>query len=213
MWFPTTLDGETYEWYRDHDEGHFMTWDQLLREFLTEYRPAVDQSTTLRTLAVMRQGRDEEITTYIRWFDSVWSRYVGTTLNKNTLKQFFIQGFLKSTTVHSVLERNLVTLVDAKAAAREVEKLEKDYERLWRREDDLILQFVLIRPRVLGGATVGQEGQVPYVPVDTRPLPLVLRIPEPMLAFPTPKIHPQIEEIEKRLGASRCNDETSAEPH
>ena len=23
VWFPTTLDGETYEWYRDHDEGHF----------------------------------------------------------------------------------------------------------------------------------------------------------------------------------------------
>ena len=26
VWFPTTLDGEAYEWYRrDHDEGHFMT--------------------------------------------------------------------------------------------------------------------------------------------------------------------------------------------
>ena len=23
MWFPTTLEGETYEWYRDHAEGHF----------------------------------------------------------------------------------------------------------------------------------------------------------------------------------------------
>ena len=30
VWFPTTLDGEAYEWYRDHDEGHFRTWDQLL---------------------------------------------------------------------------------------------------------------------------------------------------------------------------------------
>ena len=41
VWFLTTLDGEAYEWYRDHDEGHFMTWDQLLREFLTNYRPEV----------------------------------------------------------------------------------------------------------------------------------------------------------------------------
>ena len=23
VWFPTTLDGEAYEWYRDHDEGNF----------------------------------------------------------------------------------------------------------------------------------------------------------------------------------------------
>ena len=22
VWFPTTLDGEAYEWYQDHDEGH-----------------------------------------------------------------------------------------------------------------------------------------------------------------------------------------------
>ena len=25
VWFPTTLDGEAYEWYRDHDAGHFVT--------------------------------------------------------------------------------------------------------------------------------------------------------------------------------------------
>ena len=37
VWFPTTLDGEAYEWYRDHDEGHFQTWDQLHREFLNEF--------------------------------------------------------------------------------------------------------------------------------------------------------------------------------
>ena len=93
VWFPTTLDGEAYEWYRDHDEGHFMTWDQLLREFLTEYRPEVDQSTALRTLAVMRQRWDESITVYIRRFDLVRSRYVGITLNEDTLRHFFIQGF------------------------------------------------------------------------------------------------------------------------
>ena len=64
----------------------------------------------------MRQGRDEGITAYIRRFDSVRSMYVGI-----TLRQLFIQCFLKSTTVRSVLERNPVTLADAKAAAREVE--------------------------------------------------------------------------------------------
>ena len=97
-----------------------MTWDQLRREFLAEYRLEVDQSTALRTLAVMRQERYEKITAYIRWFDSECSQYVGTMLNEDTLKQFFIQGFLKSTTIRSVLEKNLVTLADAKTAAREI---------------------------------------------------------------------------------------------
>ena len=63
--------------------------------------------------------------------------------------------------------------------------------------------FVPVRPRVMGGATCGQEGQVPYVSVDTGPLLLAVRAPKPMLAFPAPKIDPQIEEIEKRLGASQ----------
>ena len=26
VWFPTIMDGEAYEWYRDHEEGHFRTW-------------------------------------------------------------------------------------------------------------------------------------------------------------------------------------------
>ena len=203
VWFPTMLGGEAYEWCRDHDKGHFMTWDQLLREFLTKYRSEVDQSTALRTLAVMRQGRDEIITAYIRRFDSVCSRYVGIMLNEVTLRQFFIQGFLKSRTVQNILERNPVTLADAKTAVREVEQLEKDYERLWRRNDDLIPQFVLIRPRVIGGATVGQEEQVPHVPVDTGPMPLAGWTPEPLLALAAPRTDPQIEEIEKKLGASQ----------
>ena len=80
--------------------------------------------------------------------------------------------------------------------------MEKDYERLWRKEDDLIPQFVPIRPRIIEGATVGHEGQVSYVPVDTGPRPLAIRTPEPLLALPTSRIVPQIEEIEKRLGAS-----------
>ena len=93
VWFPTTLDGEAYEWYRDHNEGHFMTWDQLLRKFLTDYRLEVDQSTAKRTLAVTKQGRDEEINAYIRRFDLVCSGYVGTTLNEDTLKQFLSKVF------------------------------------------------------------------------------------------------------------------------
>ena len=27
VWFPTTLEGEAYEWYRDHLEGNFVGWE------------------------------------------------------------------------------------------------------------------------------------------------------------------------------------------
>ena len=170
VWFPTTLDGDAYEWYRDHDEGHFRTCDQLLREILTEYRPEVGQSTVSSPLAAMREGREEEITAYIRRFDSVCSQYVGTMLNDDTLKQF-IQGFLKLGTIRSVLEKNPRTLVDVTAAAMEVDQLDKDYQRLWRREDELIPQFIPICHRTLEVATVGHDGQAPYTPIEAGPHP------------------------------------------
>ena len=65
---------------------------------LNEYRPKVGQSTALRALS-MRQGTEEEIVAYIRRFDSVCLRFVGTMLNDDTLKQFFIQGFIKLGTI------------------------------------------------------------------------------------------------------------------
>ena len=130
VWFPTTLEGEAYEWYRVHVEGHFRGWDQMQREFLNEFRPEVGQSTALRALVSLKQGREEEILAYIRRFDLVCTRFVGTMLNDDTLKQFFIQGFFKAGTIRGVLERNPWTLADAKIAAREMEHIDKDYERL-----------------------------------------------------------------------------------
>ena len=92
-------------------------------------------------------------------------------------------------------------MADAKAATRKVELFEKNYEKLWRKKDDSIPQFVPIRPRASGGTTVGQEGQVPYVPVDTGPLPFAVRTPKPILALSAPRMDLQIEEIEKNV---RC---------
>ena len=54
----------------------------------------------------LKQGKEEEISAYIRRFDSVCTRFVGTMLNDDTLKQFFIQGFIKAGTIRGVLERN-----------------------------------------------------------------------------------------------------------
>ena len=72
-------------------------------------------------------------------------------LNDDTLKQFLIQGFFKSGTIRGVLERGPGTLEETKAAAREIERIDKDYERLWRKEDESIPQFIPIRARAPEG--------------------------------------------------------------
>ena len=94
------------------------------------FRLEVGQSTALRALASLKQDREEEISTYIRRFDLVCTRFVKTVLNDDTLKKFFIQGFFESGTIRDVLERNPQTLADAKRAAREMESLDRDHERL-----------------------------------------------------------------------------------
>ena len=203
VWFPTTLEGEAYEWYRDNAEGHFRGWDQLQRKFLNEFRPEVGQSTALRTLASLKQGREKKISAYIRRFDLVCTRFVGTMLNDDTLKQFFIQGFFKSGTIRGVLERNPQTLADTKRAAREMESLDRDHERLSRREDEFIPQFIPIRLTVMVGELVKYESQVPYAIVDTGPRSSAVREPAPLLALPAPIVDPYLDEVERRLVASQ----------
>jgi hypothetical protein len=102
----------------------------LQREFLNKFRPEVGQSTALRALASLKQSMEEEISAYIRRFDLVCTRLLGTMLNDDILKQLYIQGFFKSGTIRGVLERNPQTLADAKRAAREMENLERDHEIL-----------------------------------------------------------------------------------
>lgn len=65
----------------------------MQRELLNEFRLEVGLSTTLRVLVLLRHGRDDEISAYIRRFELVCTRFVGKMLNNDTLKQFFIQGF------------------------------------------------------------------------------------------------------------------------
>ena len=96
-----------------------------------------------RALMTMRQRRDEEISAYIRIFDLVCARYVGTLLNNDTLIQFFMRMFVKTNIIRGELERNPFTLAEAKVAAKYMEHIEKDYERLWRKDDELILDSFL----------------------------------------------------------------------
>ena len=124
-------------------------------------------------------------------------------LNDDTLKQFFIQGFFKAGTTRGVLERNPQTLADAKVAAREMEHIDRDYERLWRREDESIPRFIPIRPRAANGELGGHGSRAPYALIDSGPRPLAMREPTPLLALPTPQADTHLEEVEKRLGAGQ----------
>ena len=191
VWFITTLEGETYEWYKDHDDGHFRAWDQLQRDFLNEFRPEVGQSMVFRALMNMKQGREEKISAYIRRFDWVCARYVGTLLNDDTLEQFFMQGFVKAGTIRGVLEKNPRTLAEAKVAAKNMEHIDRDYKRLWKSEDEMIPQFIQLLPRV-GVKPIRPLNQSPYVSIEALPLLLAVSEPIPLLALPTPRVimHP-----------------------
>ena len=94
-------------------------------------------------------------------------------------------------------------MVDAKKTAKEMENLEREYERLWRREDESIPQFVPIRPRVLEGELARLGNQPPYALNDSGPRPLAVRGSTPLLTLPTPRVDPDLEEVERRLGVSQ----------
>lgn len=206
VWFPGTLHGEAYNWYRDHEEAHFTTWTQLQVAFLNHFRPEVGQSTALKALSAVRQQRDEEMANYIRRFELVCMRYVGGLLNEDTLKQFFIEGFADRSTIKGVLERNPITLEQAKAAARSVEVIERSYERLWRKEDESIPRFIPINP--VGVTAGGGSSNPPPMVSDNGPqyhtvVPMATRAPIPLLALPSPDLQLKVEELEKRIKAGQ----------
>ena len=124
-------------------------------------------------------------------------------LNDDTLKQFFIQGFFKLETIRGVLERNPQTLADAKRAAKEMENLDRDQERLWRKEDELILQFIPIRPRVVKGEPSMYGNQALYALIDVDPHLLEVKELASLLALPAPRADPHLKEVERMLGPSQ----------
>lgn len=123
-------------------------------------------------------------------------------LNNDTLKQFFIQRFFKVGMIRGVLERNLQTLAHTKRAMRDIKHIEKDYERLWQKEDESFLQFIPIRPRTLEGEPRKNVEQPPQPFADFDPRPLAVRKPVPLLALHAPRVDPHLEDVERKLGAS-----------
>jgi hypothetical protein len=188
VWFPTTLKDGAYEWYRNHPANTFVDWDMLQRAFLEEFRPEVGQSAALTALSSFRQGRDEDITSYIRRFELVVTRFVGTLLTDDTLKNFFIQGFSKECTIREILNSRPRNLADAKNAARVIEQVNKEHDRIWRKEDQSIPSFIPIHAQSGGpplNSSLEPISMTPQV-VQRYPTPLDSRLPTPIpvLAHP-----------------------------
>lgn len=74
-------------------------------------------------------------------------------------------------------------LAKAKKVARDIESIDKDYERLWRKEGDSIPRFIPIRPRlheVEPGSHVAEASQLA---MKAGPRPLAVREPAPLLPY------------------------------
>ena len=79
--------------------------------------------------------------------------------------------------------------------------LDRDHERLWRREDESIPKFIVIRLRVAEGKTCKYGNQTPYALIYTGPLLLAVREPTPLLAILVSRVDTHIEEVKRKLGA------------
>lgn len=75
--------------------------------------------------------------------------------------------------------------------------------RLWKREDELIPQFIPIHLRSVEGNPGKYKSQAPYALIDVGLRPLAVREPAPLLVLSTPRVDPHLEKMERRLGASQ----------
>ena len=208
VWFSTTLEGAAYEWYRSHDAGTFVDWGTLQTAFLRQFRPEMGQQSALVALTNMRQGPSEGITSYIRRFETVVTRYVGTLLTNDTIKFYFIQGFNKQGTIREILNSNPQDLEEAKQEARRIEGVDKQNERMW---NCTIAPVPAFLPTTYTPPERSKPPQLEpsrpdaYAIDRVAPVPLATRPPPELLALPSPPSHATIEELELRV--KKANDE------
>lgn len=183
VWFPNTLKDGAYAWYRNHAANTFADWEALQAAFLEEFRPEVGQSAALTALSSIRQGAGEDITAYIRRFEWVVDRFVGTLLDNDTLKHFFLQGFTNEKVIREILSSQPVNLEAAKVAARRVEQVNKEQEKLWRREGEKIPSFIPIYAQNPGSSHSTSRVDVP-IPVRYGSNPEQMRLAPPVMVQP-----------------------------
>ena len=90
-----------------------------------------------------------------------------------------MREFVKAGIIRGILERNPRTLTEAKIAARDMEHIDRDYERLWRKDDELIHQFIPLLPKS-GVDPIRPLNQSSYVFIEAVSIPLAVKNPIPM---------------------------------
>ena len=185
IWFPTTLTGTAYAWYRSHPARTFTTWNQLQAAFLRQFRPETGQQQALVALTSIRQGPSEDISSYVRRFRVVCTRYVGTLLNEDTIKYYFLQGFDRNSTRREVLTRRPITLEDAIRAALDVDMIDKENDRMEKRTNEPIPSFIPIDFQTTEPLLQHQNADVYRSGAGVmhmhQPTPLAIREPIPLL--------------------------------
>ena len=95
---------------------------------------------------------------------------------------------MKEATIREILRSNPTTLDDAKQAARRLEVLEKEHERLWRKEDQRIPSFIPIQAQDPSFQGYNPSTTIQFQPhvQPSYPIPLDVRLPPPMPTLPAP---------------------------
>jgi hypothetical protein len=202
VWFPTTLHGSAYAWYRSHKAGTFASWQEFQTAFLRQFCPEIRQQNALMALSNIKQGADEDITSYVRRFKVVCTRFVGQMLTDDTIKHYFIQGFNKNSTIQDILNRRPTTLNDAITAALEVEIIERENERMWRQEENPISEFIPLYHRLVESQIKLQpEMLVMKPPIQTvlTPMPLAIMPPSESSGTNPPLMETRFEEFWAKL--------------
>jgi hypothetical protein len=96
----------------------------------------------LAALTNIRQGPSEDITSYVRWFRVVCTRYVGNLLNDDTIRHYFIQGFSMPSTIRDILNMRPRNLEASIFATLEVEVIDKENDKMLRRAEYPIPAFI-----------------------------------------------------------------------
>ncbi len=160
----------------------------------TIYRLVIGQQQALITLINIKQGPSEDITSYVCWFKVVCTRYVGNLLNDDTIRHYFIQEFSMFSTIQDILNMRPRNLEATIFIALEVEVIDKENDRMFRKGEGSILAFIPLhhRPNEIPHYLIMDyhHAIVPWVPL-MQPAPLAMLPPLEAIQMTAPSMDHQ----------------------
>jgi hypothetical protein len=173
----------------------------MLTTFLRYFQPKTGQQQALAALQNIRRGQTENITSSVRRFRTVCTRFVGKFLNDGTIRHYFIQGLDSASTIREILTRRAMTLETAIQAALEIEVIDKENERMIRKAEEPIPAFIPVHHHNSNSPTYQRTKGIAINGMAVQPL----AIQEPMLALPAPELdqlRKEMHQISKEMTKS-----------